>query len=214
MTKKKQRPLEKKKLSKVEEAREMLLDPFAPVLFPGLYHFAIGAGSLIFCAGISSYPIIDIIVPNPENHEAHFYTFLGISGPLIFLWLTTLFLVIKGRKWAHSTLRFYSISPLIPSIAFLFSNVEASPYIGAIELAAVFSLIGFFLLRSKSCRALINILVIRRYRKQQMKRDGTYATNLACSKLKYLGVPKKIDGETLEAALSLENARQESRKTG
>jgi hypothetical protein len=92
--------------------------------------------------------------------------------------LTCALLVIlstRGTVWASTILRFLALAPIL-IIGLRVSHGEK--FDTFLLVLITFGITSFFLLSAASCRALVNVLAIRRAKVSQMKKDGTYKQKL------------------------------------
>jgi hypothetical protein len=165
--------MEEHKEDLVEQAKERLLDPFEPVFpMPGMWHLTFGfifalvsfVGSLIVLLGIVSlHPKYEIAI---------------VASASLFT-AVLMILATRGKKSAAAILLFCSLAPLVV-VGVKVSSGENVDTLTMIFLA--FSVGAFVLLLSTSCRALINVLSIRREKIKKMKKDGTYNRNIAIAR--------------------------------
>ncbi|BBA36002.1 hypothetical protein sS8_4072 [Methylocaldum marinum] len=157
------------KEDKLEEIKEKLLDPFEPVFpMPGMWHFSFAMILALVAFFGSIIVLLDFMYIDPK---VQFFVIVGAA----FSFTAVLVASVMGYMWATNTLRFVALSPVVIVVISLFDQKD----IGVFTLVlVVFTIVAIVLMLSKSFRALINILAIRRHRIREMKKDGTYKGKL------------------------------------
>ena len=153
----------------IDKAKERLLDPFEPVFpMPGMWHFIFGfifslvsfVGSLVLVMGYASLqPIYEVVMVATASF-----------GSALLVILST-----RGITWTASLMKFLSLAPVV---VIVFQLYLGQPIGGFLGILIVFAIVSFVLLNSTSCKALINVLAIRRSKIIQMRKDGTYKEKL------------------------------------
>ena len=163
---------------KIAEAKEILLDPFHPVFpMPGMWHLLIGNFLSLFSFFGALLLLSDIV----ELHPGIEFIIIISSGLII---STILIFAILGFKLPATIMLYFPLSPILATCILVISdkslNIITFIFLGM-------SIVAFLLLRSLPCRALSNIMYIRRQKIKQMKQDGTYNEKLAAAR-KRLGL--------------------------
>lgn len=168
--------MEEHKEDLIEQAKERLLDPFEPVFpMPGMWHLTFGfvfalvsfVGSLIVLLGtVSLHPKYEVAI---------------IASASLFTAILVI-LATKGIRASALILLFCSLTPLVVAGV----QVSSGASIDTLTMIfMVFSVGAFVLLLSTNCRALMNVLAIRRGKIKKMKQDGTYDRNIAIARQRW-----------------------------